>query len=258
MASWYLYSDDGRHLGPVPTEYVARAVKSGAVPRDRWVTEADRTAWRPIRDVREIMVLLESGFPAPTRDRETTMIATAEAFPSFAPAPSTQKDVPSSNDPPSSSDRTVIAPTAFDEPSSPAAPVPTPFGYGYGYDDGEATIRALPTPKNDPFGATLRSPDSPPGVVPRPAPQIMDPPPAPRIQTPLPPAPAPAPTNTAPPPVMRSSGASPALRVSSDAPRRGSSSGGPVVVFFLGGLAMGAIVVVAILVWAFRGGLLTR
>lgn len=268
MATWYLYSDDGQHLGPVPTEYVARAVLSGALAVSRYVTESDRTAWRPIQDVPEIRGFIDAlRGPAPTRDRETTIIATSNDFPSFAPVPSTQREVPAPDSGAMSSERTLIAPAAFEDEMAaidaqkglPPKPLPAA-----GFQD-DVTLRANSVP-HDPFGSTLRSPDVPPGIVPRPEP--------------------PRPESAAPqvPPHMQAGGGqgapqarlmhansglqvSPARQPFQSAPdphttipprtqSRSAIKRGPVIAFFLGGLALGALVVVAMLVWAFRGGLI--
>lgn len=261
MSSWYLYSDDGQHLGPVPTEYVARAVKSGALPLDRWVTEADRTAWRPIQDVPEIAALVRAMTPLGAgRDRETTIIATTEAFPTYAP--STQK-VPSSDRDADSSERTLIAPAAFERemaeidasaeheaPRRPAAGMPAgsgrqggfpPVAAGAEFQD-PSTLRSSHSP-HDPFGSTLRSPDVPEGIVGRPIPPVLD-----RASG------APA----VPPQAMTPSGAPAACPVPPAVAEPRPARNGPVIAFFLGGLALGAIVVVGMLIWAFRGGLLSR
>lgn len=295
MATWYLYSDDGKHLGPVAAEYVARALKSGAVTPDRWVTESDRAAWRPVREVPEICALLTVPPTSKPRDREATMIATTDAFPSLSPSvapPSTQREAPSSSDPLVASERTIIAPAAFEAemaqvsaelPSQPALPpdtsaslpvtprAPPHLTNPYAAFDEDVTLRAksspfegsaattaqTPPPEGaDAFGATMRSPDSPAGVAPRPIPAVESAhPPVPRagpqrtsVPSPGMPAAAPAPATATPSHGRRGPGPS----------SRGKSSGGPVVVFFLGGLVLGAVVVVSALVWAFRGGLFLR
>lgn len=272
MASWLVYSEDGQHLGPVPTEYVARAVKSGAIPANRWVTEVNRTAWRPLVEVPEIRAMLE-GMSNPQRDREVTIIAMSDGFPSLPTPPSTLKEPPSSDEP-GSSERTIIAPAAFEDEMAKLAEPPRPAaGLPAQDSDLDATQRqraknlGVAATEPEPFGATMRSPDGPP-LVPRtsgnallepntaraPAaayrpssaspPQLQKAPiveaivnPAPRAQTPLP---------------RMTSTPSPEPRAS----RSSGGSGGSVLAFFLGGLALGAVVVVLMLVWAFRGGVL--
>ncbi len=278
MASWYLYSDDGQHLGPVPMEYVARVVKNGAVPIDRWVSESDRTAWRPIQQVPEICALIQAmTSPPPTRDRETTIIATTADFPSFPPVPSTQKDVPSSDPGAQPSERTLIAPAAFEREMAeidargnpevgagrhrPAAGMPAGSGPQGGFPpvaapshfQDKSTLRSKNTP-HDPYGSTLRSSDAPPGLPSRAAPpaHVTD-------RTSGMPA--------VPPHTAGLQGTSPSAAIAPADPRSGPhvipsapppGRTGPVIAFFLGGLALGAIVVVAMLFWAFRGGILSR
>jgi hypothetical protein len=52
---WYVYQADGRHLGPLSTEFLARGWVARQVPRDIWVGAAGEAGWRPIAQVPEIM-----------------------------------------------------------------------------------------------------------------------------------------------------------------------------------------------------------
>lgn len=270
MGFWYLYSDDGQHLGPVPTEYVARAVKSGAVPLDRWVTEANQTAWRPVREVPAIYSLVHMTPPPRMRDREATIVANADAFPTFDEPP-TQKEVPSSDRDAEASERTLIAPAAFQQemaeidagdapdaptqavPRRPAAGMPAgsgrqggfpPPAAGYASSFKEDSTLRTPGAPHDSFGSTQRSPDVPPGIVGRPIPAVLD-----RASGP-----------PRVPPGLENGDPLAAPPSPTPHPQAGTTIGrnGPVIAFFLGGLALGAIVVVAMLVWAFGGGLLSR
>ncbi len=291
MATWYLYSDDGKHLGPVAAEYIARAIKSGAVTPDRWVTESDRAAWRPIREVPEICALLTLPPTSKPRDREATMIATTDAFPSFT-RPAGAESAPTSSHPGAQSERTIIAPAAFEAemakvsaempsqsalppetaPSPPVTPrAPPHLANPYAFDE-DVTLRAKSSPfasdgptmrsgapsTADPFGSTMRSPDSPPGVMERPVPPVESAaPPVPRAGPARTSVPSPAHTPTQPPAAAASPG-TPASGARRGPASTRKGSGGPVVVFFLGGLVLGAVVVVGALVWAFRGGLFLR
>jgi hypothetical protein len=314
MSSWLVYSEDGQHLGPVPSEYVARAVRSGAIQPSRWITEADRLAWRPLVDIPEIRALLEAMTTAANRDRETTIIAQANAFPAFPmpSAPLTEKETPSSG-PQSSgptSERTLIAPAAFEQEMAAIAEP------GRAAAGGRATVRdiepTLATPRPRPGGVnpTLRSTDDPPRLTPRGGAAVLEPDTAtvplaawakgPRpvpgpvdsaavpSTTPDPklgpvgddgtqrsaiegeypsltPRPATTPGPASPPVVSESrkiqtvppGGSLRANRASSSgSAKTAGASGGSVLAFFLGGLALGAVVVIVLLVLAFRGGIL--
>jgi hypothetical protein len=52
---WYLYMADGRHLGPLSTEFLARGWMSGQVPPHVYVGTAGEQGWVPIAQVAEIM-----------------------------------------------------------------------------------------------------------------------------------------------------------------------------------------------------------
>ncbi len=52
---WYVYQPDGRHLGPLSTDFLARGWVGRQVPRDIYVGTAGEAGWRPISQVPEIM-----------------------------------------------------------------------------------------------------------------------------------------------------------------------------------------------------------
>jgi hypothetical protein len=52
---WYVYQPDGRHLGPLSTDFLARGWVARQIPRDIFVGAAGEAGWRPISQVAEIM-----------------------------------------------------------------------------------------------------------------------------------------------------------------------------------------------------------
>jgi hypothetical protein len=52
---WYVYQRDGRHLGPLSTDFLARGWVARQIPRDIFVGTAGEASWRPIGQVEEIM-----------------------------------------------------------------------------------------------------------------------------------------------------------------------------------------------------------
>lgn len=303
MGTWLLYSEDGQHLGPVPSEYVARAVKSGAVQANRWITEADQLRWRPLAEVPEICALLEqmSRGAASPEQRDRTVVALSEAFPAFpgtapqagsvAPSPTERGGYPSgppatmtdvaalpgpssaapSSDEPMSSERTVIAPSVFEDanPSDPktkSAPGVAQPAAGAAPADLEITARQAQGVAQE---VTLRSPKAPAGMVIKPLVGVVDP-----ITATVPAAAwqqkaplgqgATVPSGQAVPQVEATPRPTPRAVMTPTGPRekapppegKDESDGSSVIAFFLGGLALGAVVVVGMLVWAFRSGVL--
>lgn len=58
MRDWFLYSDNGEHVGPVTPELLARGLESGKVSRDARVAR-DRMTWQPVLTVPEVVEALE-------------------------------------------------------------------------------------------------------------------------------------------------------------------------------------------------------
>ncbi|HEY8039617.1 MAG TPA: DUF4339 domain-containing protein [Polyangiaceae bacterium] len=52
---WYVYQGDGRHIGPLSTDTLARAWLAGKVPQDSYIGAAGDTRWWPLGAVPEIM-----------------------------------------------------------------------------------------------------------------------------------------------------------------------------------------------------------
>jgi hypothetical protein len=52
---WFVYQPDGRHLGPLSTDFLARGWVARQVPHDIFVGAAGEAGWRPISQVAEIM-----------------------------------------------------------------------------------------------------------------------------------------------------------------------------------------------------------
>ncbi len=52
---WYVYMADGRHLGPLSTDFLARGWVAGQIPQNIFLGTAGEAGWRPIVQVPEIM-----------------------------------------------------------------------------------------------------------------------------------------------------------------------------------------------------------
>jgi hypothetical protein len=52
---WYLYMADGRHLGPLSTDFLARGWLTGQIPPNMYVGTAGEPGWYPVAQVPEIM-----------------------------------------------------------------------------------------------------------------------------------------------------------------------------------------------------------
>jgi hypothetical protein len=57
---WYVYQHDGRHLGPLSTDFLARGWVARQIPRDIYVGTAGEAGWRPIAQVPEIMEAVQA------------------------------------------------------------------------------------------------------------------------------------------------------------------------------------------------------
>ena len=52
---WYLYMADGRHLGPLSTDFLARGWLTGQIPPNMYVGTAGEPGWYPLAQIPEIM-----------------------------------------------------------------------------------------------------------------------------------------------------------------------------------------------------------
>jgi hypothetical protein len=52
---WYVYQADGRHLGPLSTDFLARGWVARQIPHDIFIGCAGEAGWRHIGQVPEIM-----------------------------------------------------------------------------------------------------------------------------------------------------------------------------------------------------------
>ena len=52
---WYVYSPDGRHIGPLSTDTLARAWLGRKVPVGAWVGATGEQQWWPLDAVPEIL-----------------------------------------------------------------------------------------------------------------------------------------------------------------------------------------------------------
>jgi GYF domain 2 len=64
---WYVYQADGRHIGPLSTETLARAWLSGQVPQNVFVGALGDAQWWPLQGVPELLnaakTIQEAGAP---------------------------------------------------------------------------------------------------------------------------------------------------------------------------------------------------
>src|SRR6204780_4411599 len=51
MKEWYIYQADGHHVGPVPSDMLARGVAGGKVPRDAHIGQVGDAQWVPLMSV---------------------------------------------------------------------------------------------------------------------------------------------------------------------------------------------------------------
>jgi hypothetical protein len=64
VGDWYVYSDDEEPRGPYDAEALARAIRSGDLPRDvrvaeeRWFEAVGASGWRHVTDVPELATAL--------------------------------------------------------------------------------------------------------------------------------------------------------------------------------------------------------
>ncbi len=163
MIEWLIHSNDGAHRGPVSSVDLARALRAGMLLPDQLVTRAHeaRRDWKALSGVHEIQVALaDLGDAAPVDDPLLrTRVATPAAInalegdsgptsrdemrriapPPRRDAPGSGPDAAPASAPPSDQiDRTLVAPSPFDDepydddvpttvdsqrPPSPAAPV---------------------------------------------------------------------------------------------------------------------------------------
>jgi hypothetical protein len=107
---YWVFSADGKHVGPVSAELIARGVAAGKVPEDAFVAPAGTTAWVQIGSVPEIAEAMRAAGSRPSSMRPSSMNMPS-VQPAIPPAPPLPGDVP--------------VPIA--SPLAPPAPAPEPF-----------------------------------------------------------------------------------------------------------------------------------
>ena len=60
MSEWYLYADNGQHRGPMSTDALLEAVRTGEVARDARVSRAGKPEWEAIDQVAELVARLSA------------------------------------------------------------------------------------------------------------------------------------------------------------------------------------------------------
>lgn len=57
---WFVAADEGKPVGPVSADQIARGILAGRVPRDAMVACQGDAEWRDVLDVREIVAALKA------------------------------------------------------------------------------------------------------------------------------------------------------------------------------------------------------
>jgi hypothetical protein len=122
---YYLFQADGKHLGPVTADVLARDAVAGKLPQDAHVGVAGGNTWQPMTSVPEIQEALRrhsSGPPPPT---DTSPDATLIDDKIKLPKPAALPQTPPPPVPPPVPQRASVAPplpARAQMPSTPMAP----------------------------------------------------------------------------------------------------------------------------------------